>query len=525
MNDYGSLVVVAGRGPYAVISSTIDHAGAPRFQWDRGAGGLAQGGIPLPRGTRIICTPKSPEDLMAQAAGVQPPAFVERDVEQRFLLTSDQIRGDHGEYFGRVTWFLHHDRFVPGGSVDLDADRVTRLFYAHEAMNRAAARAVVENVNEMCDADPTLTPGEIPVLVQDHHFDLVPHLLATAWRDPANPRHAEPPPPAVLFIHTAIASTPSWRAFNAFVPHVAREHARALADSQVATHDETWANQLVSNLRLTLGRDAPVIVPWAGAYPPSAQRSQDIVGTPTFEADRRSLHAIAAGRSLVAAVARIDPPKNLPVLVEAFATMLDQHPELHGKVLLVVQTGAGRNFAEYRREFAALERAVKRVNADANSRGELPPVKLETDGSSFRATALQLDADVIAFVSTSDGFGHVALEGAYAGSNAALVVSPNTGAARWIEAHCPDAVVKVDPHSVQSIADGLHEALLLPPEVAQRRADALRVTAHQLVGRAPEWADEQVRWAMAPAVVNAIKFALTNFEPGVVAPDPGLGIG
>jgi len=509
VNEQGPLVIVAGRGPYSVISAT-DDANAPRFLWDRGAGGLAQGSIPLPRGSEIVSTPKTPEDELAQRFDAQPPRLVEQGVTQRFLMADEHTRRQHGEYFGRVTWFLHHDLFRPDHAPDLTAVRIRGLFDAHVAMNEIAAKEVVAAINRICDAHPDLEPWQIPVLVQDHHFDLVGDRLKAAWAAAENPRRELDAPASVLFLHTAIASRDSWSTFSALVPDVATKHAEALAATQVATHDHEWARRLTDILEMTLPPGTPVITPWAGPYPPSAQRAADIVDTPTFEADRASLRAITAGRRVVAAVARVDPPKNLPVLVEAFATMLEQHPELADEVVLVVQTGPGRNFPEYQSEIKSLERAVARANADAKERGALPPVKLETDGSAYRATALQLDADVIAFVSTSDGFGHVALEGAYAGSNAALVVSPNTGAARWIDEHCADAVTVVDPHSIQSIADGIHEALRLPAPERSRRAEALRLTAHELVDQAPTWANDQVRWAAAPAVVRALTAALTQ---------------
>ncbi|MFZ4584759.1 MAG: trehalose-6-phosphate synthase [Acidimicrobiia bacterium] len=510
----GPVVIVSGRAPY---TATVSQNG---IKWQRGNGGLAQGGFVLPPGSVFIANAQDHDDAHIVSSGHQPPRLTERGLRQIYLAASDEEVAGQRAFFGRVTWFLHHDMLGEvgppvGGHTEHDSSRplatddVRHLFDAHVTLNMLAAGTVLRVVADIAE-ETGLPPSAIPVLVQDHHFDLVPAFLEQQWHLDDNPFRNELSPPSVLFVHTAIASTPHWERFADQFPDIARYHATRLANTQVSVHDTTWARQWVDNLRSVLGPDATLIEPWASAYPPNLERLNEIRGGKLFRVDDLDVHSKADGRRIIAAVGRVDPAKNFVALVQAFDALIHRRPDFRDNVVLMLQTSRPRDLPEYHEHEKALRRAIRAVNADAvdEHHDQLTPIVWFNDGSGHRAVSLELNADVLAFPSIKDGFGHAALEGYAVGSTAALVASPDTGATRWAQVHAgPDSVITIDPRSVDSISQGLEAALDTPRVARISSAALLQRSSEELVAHAAPWRDEQIQWSYARRVVDALRVA------------------
>lgn len=237
--------------------------------------------------------------------------------------------------------------------------------------------------------------------------------------------------PSATFVHDLLSFEPAYgtppgaRLERLTLPAAVRRTRLLICNSE-ATQAE-----LLARFPQAAGRT--LVTPLAAGPPFSGARSDPAV---------RRRYGLDAPYVLSAAT--LEPRKNVPRLIEAFAGL---SPDERGGRLLALVGGRGWNRTE-------LERTVERHRADVRLLGFVP------DGD---LAALYADADVVAYPSLAEGFGLPVLEAMAAG--AAVLTSdrsslPEVGG---------DAAVYVDPGDVAAIRAGL-AGLLADP--AQRSAMA-----------------------------------------------------
>jgi trehalose 6-phosphate synthase len=169
-------------------------------------------------------------------------------------------------------------------------------------------------------------------------------------------------------------------------------------------------------------------------------------------------------RALIVRVDRTDPSKNIVRGFQAYDLMLDQHPELRGKVTFLASLMPSRtDVPEYADYLAAIGGVVAEVNARHGSVGWQPiDMRLQED-LAFAVAAYQL-ADVLVVNAVNDGMNLVAKEAVLVNDrDGVLLLSENTGAHEELG----DFALTVQPFDIQQQADAMHEALRMP--VAERR--------------------------------------------------------
>ncbi|HEV3495739.1 MAG TPA: trehalose-6-phosphate synthase, partial [Actinomycetes bacterium] len=153
----------------------------------------------------------------------------------------------------------------------------------------------------------------------------------------------------------------------------------------------------------------------------------------------------------------------------AFATLLEDHPELAGKVrFLALLQPSRQDVPEYADYLAAIGATVARVNA-AHGREGYQPVDLRLTTDLHLAVAAYTVCDVLMVNALADGMNLVAKEAVVVNTRASvLALSENTGAHQELGAFA----VTLHPFDIQQQADALHEALTMDPDIRRARRQA-----------------------------------------------------
>ena len=163
-------------------------------------------------------------------------------------------------------------------------------------------------------------------------------------------------------------------------------------------------------------------------------------------------------RQLVLRVDRADPSKNIVRGFQAFATMLEDHPELAGKVsFLALLQPSRQDVPEYADYLAEIGAIVARVNAAHGAEG-YQPIDLRLSGDFVLAVAAYTVSDVLMVNTLADGMNLVAKEAVVVNRrDSVLALSENTGAHQELGAFA----VTLYPFDIQQQADALYESLTM----------------------------------------------------------------
>lgn len=180
-----------------------------------------------------------------------------------------------------------------------------------------------------------------------------------------------------------------------------------------------------------------------------------------------------AGRALAIGVDRMDYSKGLPHRFEAYARLLEKHPEHRRRVhFLQICPRSREEVDEYRRLRAELDRLTGRINGRF-SEFDWTPLRYSTRAAPRSTLAGLYRIGRIGVVTPlRDGMNLVAKEFVAAQSEddpGVLVLSRFAGAAQELS----EALV-VNPFDPDGIADAMHLALTMPPEERKDRHNALR---------------------------------------------------
>jgi trehalose 6-phosphate synthase len=180
-----------------------------------------------------------------------------------------------------------------------------------------------------------------------------------------------------------------------------------------------------------------------------------------------------SGRALAIGVDRMDYSKGLPHRFEAYARLLEKHPEHRRRVhFLQICPRSREEVDEYRRLRAELDRLTGRING-RYSEFDWTPLRYSTRAAPRSTLAgLYRIARIGVVTPLRDGMNLVAKEFVAAQSEddpGVLVLSQFAGAAQELT----EALV-VNPFDPDGIADAMHLALSMPPEERKDRHTALR---------------------------------------------------
>jgi trehalose 6-phosphate synthase len=198
---------------------------------------------------------------------------------------------------------------------------------------------------------------------------------------------------------------------------------------------------------------------------------------------------LAAGRpeQLVLRVDRTDPSKNVVRGFRAFERLLEDNPDLHGRVgMLALLDPTRQDIPEYAEYLGAIQRTARSVNDHFQTEG-WTPIELRIEDNFLQAVAAYKQYDVLLVNAIFDGLNLVAKEAPLINErDGVLILSENAGAheelAEW--------ALTVNPFDIAGQVEALRTALEMPSEERRQRLEGLRahVREHDLA----EWVEAQL---------------------------------
>ena len=456
-----ALIIAANRGP-VTFETTEDSS--PRFQ--RGEGGLVTALIGLCRhtdATWIACARTE-----ADAAWREGSVALADGCEIRVQFLSPETSAYEGYYnviANPLLWFLQHSMWdVPRAPV---IDRATWQAWEHGyvAVNRLFADAIAEQV--LATSGPTL------VMLQDYHLYMVARFL----RDGLRPRER---PTVLHFIHIPWPGPEYWRILPPAMRRATLDGLCAVDVLGFQTREDglNFIRTCESHLprahanykrghvwyrnHATHVRDFPISIDVESLR--QLSESHEVVEY------RSEIQEFIGDRQLILRIDRIEPSKNIIRGFRAFEEMLDLYPEHRRRAkFLALLVPSRMEVDEYRDYLDDLMATAGRVNA-RHGDSEWEPVRILVGENYPRAVAALQLYDVLLVNAIADGMNLVAKEGPIVNQrHGVLVLSERTGAHQQLR---PGALV-ISPCDVYATAEALHQALTMPPEERQERAERL----------------------------------------------------
>ena len=468
------VVLLSHRGP---VAFRLDEGGGRVAE--RGAGGLvtALSGLAahLPDAVWVCIAPPGEDAVVAREAAGEPvrldpgppPRLLvgeEAGSAGSLVLRWVEVPGEvHEPFYGVIAnpllWFLQHRLY--GLATEPSLGRAEHVAWrdGYVAANGLAAAAVVAEVQRR--------DGRAAVLLHDYHFYLVGDLVRRQC------------PQALIshFVHIPWPGPDAWR----MLPPAMRDAVLRglLGCDVVGFHTAADARafllcaQELLGLPVDLGAGTVSVdgrVVRARAYPISIDVAalEEVARDPQTEAH---LGQLPRDGQLVLRVDRTDPSKNIIRGFAAFELLLEEHPELQGRVtFLALLQPSRQDVPEYAEYLTGIGAAATRVNARFGT-GDWQPVDLRLASDLGLAVAAYRRCDVLVVNAVADGMNLVAKEAVVVNErDMVLALSESTGAYGELGRYA----VTLYPFDIAQQADALHEALTMP---RQERAARLRDAA------------------------------------------------
>lgn len=444
------LVVVSNRGP---LQHERGEDGS--IQARGGAGGLATAMEPVLRacGGTWVCHGGGSAD------------FEVTDAKDRFQMEAGyalkRVRIDpevydafYNGYANGALWPLFHNAFS-------EPVFQAREWDAYVQANQAYCDAVLDEVGD----EPSL------VIVNDYHLMLLPRMLKDSGKDLTVALFWHIPWPGRRVLRICPNENELYQGILGadMIGLHAREHvvsfletmdrtieARVNVEHQTVTHQghETYV------------RDFPISI--------DVTEVQEGARQGGWESDFPDLEEALKGRILFLGVDRLDYTKGIPHRISAFHRLLEQRPDLHGKVVMVQIASPSRfQIESYRRLTEEVRQRCTLLNGTFGTSEWTPLLLLERNYDRSSLFRLYRRADVMLVTSLHDGMNLVCKEylAAKGEEDGILVLSRFTGAADEFPAACV-----VNPFDIDGTARALSAALDRDPQ--ERSRDMASMFAH-----------------------------------------------
>ena len=487
------VVLLSHRGP--VSFDLVD--GARTIT--RGAGGLvtALTGLTGHLDDAVwVCVAADEEDTQVAREAGGDVVRLALDPEPRLLDDADDSVGRvlplrlveippevHRPFYGCIAnpllWFVQHRLYGIGTHPTLGRVERTAWEDGYVEANRLAADAVLQQLERH--------GGKAAVLLHDYHFYLVGDLIRQAHPD-------------VLISHFVHIPWPGPDAWKVLPPDIRNRILTGLLGCDVvAFHTRSDARSFLLCVQELLGfpvdlADFSVHIGSrkvrARAYPISIDipSLEAVAHSEEAEQQLAALEAEVGDGLLVLRVDRTDPSKNVVRGFEAFGLLLDEHPELAGRVVFLALLQPSRQDVQ---EYADYTEAIRAAADAVNTRhgtDSWRPIDLRLVSDMPLAAAAYRRCDVLMVNAVADGMNLVAKEAVVVNErDMVLTLSEATGAHDELGRFA----LTLHPFDIAQQADVLHAALTMPAqERADRRGMAAAVVRHNDVAR---WLRMQLR--------------------------------
>ena len=364
-------------------------------------------------------------------------------------LSDEELQEFYAGFCNDTIWPLFH--YFP-----TYAEYDAATWASYQAVNQRFFEAV------MRVAEPDAT-----IWVHDYQLMLLPGLLKQALPDSR----------IGFFLHIPF---PSYELFR-LLPWREQLLQGVLGSDLIGFHTYDYARHFLSSVRRLLGYDhhmamiqTPNRTVKVDVFPMGIDWERFAAAGSLTQVQQavESVKNVFGARKLVFSVDRLDYSKGIPTRLRAFRRFLEQHPEMHGEVVLFMIVSPSReNVARYIDLKHTVDGLVSEINGQF-SRIDWTPIHYQYQTASFETLGgLYRCADVLLVTPLRDGMNLVVKEyvAARTDGNGAVVLSETAGVARELsEAHL------VNPNDVEQIAQELHRALTEPAEERRERFRAMQ---------------------------------------------------
>jgi trehalose 6-phosphate synthase len=472
------LIVVSNRPP---VAFRLDEDGKRVAR--RGGGGLvtALRSLVALHDVTWIASAMSDEDrAAAEEAGGEAFDEVAHDgsAYRLRLVAHDEAAYDwfYNVVSNPTLWFLQHYLWDLAQSPNLDRGLHLAWEEGYVAVNANFADAVVAELEAQPDA---------AVCFHDYHLYLAPRFVRARLPDAALSH----------FVHIPWPEPDYWRV----LPEAIRAalHDGLLANDVVGFHTERWRRNFLRSSADIVDADSNFVdgtTDYDGrrvlsaSHPISVDPAEfhDLASSPEVLELEHALEANRAER-LVLRVDRTDPSKNVVRGFRAFERLLEDDPDLQGRVsMLALLDPTRQDIPEYAEYLGAIQRTARSVN-DHFQTDSWTPIDLKIEDNFLQAVAAYKQYDVLLVNAIFDGLNLVAKEAPLVNErDGVLILSENAGAheelAEW--------ALTVNPFDVAGQAEAIRTALEMPAAERRQRLAGLRdhVREHDLA----EWVEAQL---------------------------------
>lgn len=454
MQARSKLLVVSNRGPISFVRQPDGGLGPKR-----GAGGLivTLGPGAQRDGALWLAAATSEEDREGAASGtVSTGGFSYQPV----VIEPSDYAAYYDVVANQTLWFCLHGLWDRPRRPRFDR-YWWRAWDLYRAVNRSFAAA----------ADAAAEDGAT-VLVQDYQLSLVPAMLAARRPDLR----------ISTFLHTPWCAP---QELATLPDEVGRELMEGLSGGgPVGFHTQRWADAFGECSRAVLGRDAATFVAAAAT---DLDDLRSVAGSSACAAAYRQLEEQVGDRKVIVRVDRIEPSKNVLRGFWAFDELLEERPDLRGRVVFAAMVYPSRvGLAEYQAYGQETIALAAQIN-DKWGTPEWTPILLDPTDDYPGSVAALRRFDVLLVNPVRDGLNLVAKEGPLVNDrDGVLVLSREAGA--WAE--LGGSALGVNPFDISATAAAMARALAMTPEERARAAAAVRAAAGS---RTPlDWFDDLV---------------------------------
>ncbi len=459
------LIIASNRGPVEFQLSQ-DKTLKPR----RGAGGMVTALIDAGNRmdvTWVAMTMTEGDRVAVKEAqhngGILRSPIRGQKMDLRYVAIS---KGAYRKHYEKVSnellWFLQHYLYDPTQA----SASANRLQDDWNNGYRVANQAIADEVNAEIDRETT-TPV---VMLHDYHLYLAPAMI----------REVHPKIIMQQFIHIPWPDVRCWHFLPSNIAHDI--YTGLIGNDIIGFQTDRDARNFLEGAR-TLLDDAEVdfeegTVCWQGrctlarAYPISISVTEE----------RRVVNSVAGKRAgdkiqpllrehTIMRVDRIEPTKNILRGFQAYDKMLEEHPELHGKVtFLAFLVPSRQSLPIYRRYTADVMDAMQTINQKYGTE-DWTPISDFCDNDRTRALAAMQYYDVLLVNPIIDGMNLVAKEGPVVNQrDGVLVLSRTAGAFQQLA----KGSIPTSPTDVNETAQALYKAVTLSKEERHAKATSAR---------------------------------------------------
>lgn len=448
------LIIASNRGP---VEYYLSHDEVLKHR--RGAGGMVTALIGAGNRMEVtwVAMAMTAGDRIAvkeaqQNAGLMPSPLRGQKMQLRYVaIPKTAYRKHYEQISNQLLWFLQHYMYDPTED-SASAQRIQDAWKnGYVVANQAIADAVSAEI-ERADTMPV-------VMLQDYHLYVAPALI----------RKRHPTIAMQQFIHIPWPDVRCWH----FLPsNIAQDiYTGLIGNDIIGFQTERDARNFLEGARTLL--DGAVVdfeegaVWWQGhrtqvrAYPISISVSDErrIVQSAM---GRRNAEKIVPllGEQTIMRVDRIEPTKNIVRGFQAYAQMLDQHPELRGKAnFLAFLVPSRQSLPQYRRYNDEVMKVIEEINSKYGTE-DWTPITPFLGNDRTRSLAAMQFYDVLLVNPIIDGMNLVAKEGPVVNArNGVSVLSRTVGAFQQLG----KASIPTSPTDIAETAEALYKALTLSP--------------------------------------------------------------